>query len=170
MRLVKKLWNFILKSQKILMIFASILIVFGIACTVFLRYIAKTDLFGIEELLIICSIWLYFMGASYASYEESHISADIVNSYVKNEKLRLGINVFKGIFSLVIVTIVTYWGFQFLVWGVESEGKTPVWDVPMYVSILAVFIGFLLMFIYSVYHLVLDTKNFLKTMNTEREA
>src|SRR5690625_220481 len=159
--MLRKIWKFTLKFQKLIMIIASFLIIIGIASTVLLRYIFKMDLFGIEELIIIPSIWLYFMCASYASYEKSHISADIISSYVKNEKILLGFNIVKGILSFIIVTIVSYWSLQFLIWGVESEGKTPVWNVPMYVSILAVFIGFLLMFIYSTFHLVEDTKMFI---------
>src|SRR5690625_1100154 len=163
----KKIWDLALKFQKIVMIIASFLIIIGIAATVLLRYVVKMDLFGIEELIIIPAIWLYFMGASYASYEKSHISADIISSYVKNGKLLSFFNIIKGILSFIIVSVVSYWSFQFLIWGISSEGKTPVWEIPMYVSILAVFIGFLLMFIYSIFHLIQDTKLFFNQKNAQ---
>lgn len=166
--ILKSLWNYTLKFQKIIMIVTSLLILIGIAATIILRYVLKKDLFGIEELIILPSIWLYFMGASLASYEKSHITADLMSSYVKNEKLLLGINVLKGILSLIIVTIVSYWSLEFLIWGISSEGKTPVWDIPMYFSILAVFIGFLLMFIYSIYHLIQDTKLYLNNKKVKK--
>lgn len=147
------------------MILASFLIILGIACTVLLRYIFKMDLFGIEELIIIPSIWLYFMGASYASYEKSHISADIVSSYIKNEKTLIAISIIRGVLSCIIVSIVSYWTLQFLIWGVSSGGKTPVWNIPMYISIIAVFIGFLFMLIYSVFHLVEDIRRIVTKEN-----
>jgi len=84
MRLILK---FLLRFQKTIMIFTSLSIVFLLTASTILRYFFKTDIPGVEELLLLPIFWLYFMGGSQASYEDSHISGELLSTYVKNKKI-----------------------------------------------------------------------------------
>src|SRR5690625_1050175 len=136
------------------MFVSSILIIVALSLAVLLRYVLKIDLFGLEELLIIPIFLLYFLGASYGSYEKSHITADIMETYVKNEKVLKAIRLFTTFVSLVASSVFTYWAFQYFLWSVNKLEKTPGWHIPLFIPHGIVLIGFLLMSIYFLIHVV----------------
>ena len=49
-----------------------------------MRYFLTKNWYGSDEIILMFAFWLYFMGAAYGSYENSHIKADIVASLAKN--------------------------------------------------------------------------------------
>ncbi|HRV98656.1 MAG TPA: TRAP transporter small permease subunit, partial [Aminobacteriaceae bacterium] len=71
-------WKFLLKLQKALLVLSSCFVVLIMCVAVLLRYVFKTDLFGIEEIVVIAAFWLYFIGSSYGVYDKSHVKADII--------------------------------------------------------------------------------------------
>ena len=46
--------------------------------SVVLRYCFKQNFYGSDEVIMLFAFWLYFMGAVYGSYENSHIKADLL--------------------------------------------------------------------------------------------
>lgn len=150
----RRLWTFLLMIQKAIMIAGSLGIVIGIGLTIVFRYFLKTDLYGTEELLLIFAFWLYFMGGSYASYEKSHITADLLSTMISNRKVKLGISLFTSAATMLICLIFTYWGFDFLQWGIEKGAKTTALGIPMFVAQSSVTFGFLLMSLYSIVHFI----------------
>ncbi|PKL01653.1 MAG: hypothetical protein CVV55_08465, partial [Synergistetes bacterium HGW-Synergistetes-2] len=66
-------WKFLLKLQKALLVLSSCFVVLIMCVAVLLRYVFKTDLFGIEEIVVIAAFWLYFIGSSYGVYDKSHV-------------------------------------------------------------------------------------------------
>lgn len=55
-------WDLLLRFQRFVIIVSSLFVVASIGATVVLRYIFKTDLYGLEEIVVIFAFWLYFMG------------------------------------------------------------------------------------------------------------
>lgn len=145
--------RFSLKIQRFIMFASSILIVIGLSLTVVFRYILKMDLFGMEDLLIIPVFCLYFFGATYGSYENSHISADILDTYVKNEKILLIIRTFTNIISIVASGIFSFWAFQYFLWSYDKMESTSGWHIPLFIPHGIVMIGFILMTMYMLIHL-----------------
>src|SRR5699024_5984200 len=96
-KIAKAIWHLLLHAQRTILIVCSLLLVIGLGATVVMRYILKIDLFGLEELLVIPAFWLYFIGASFGTYEKSHISAELVSVYVKNEKVKTYIEFFTSL-------------------------------------------------------------------------
>ena len=72
-----KLWNAFLSIERILLKICCFLVFVVLIISVFMRYVFKSDLYGIEEFVAILAMWMYMLSASYASYEDSHIKADI---------------------------------------------------------------------------------------------
>ena len=72
-----KLWNAFLSIERILLKICCFLVFVVLIISVFMRYVFKSDLYGIEEFVAILAMWMYMLSASYASYEDSHITADI---------------------------------------------------------------------------------------------
>ncbi len=66
-------WKFVLWLQRALLVLSSLFVVLIMCVTVLLRYVFKSDLFGMEEIVVIAAFWLYFMGSSYGVYDQSHV-------------------------------------------------------------------------------------------------
>ncbi|HHX51592.1 MAG TPA: TRAP transporter small permease [Clostridia bacterium] len=166
-------WDALLSLQKIIVIVCSIITVIGISSAAFLRYVFRTDLYGYEEIIVIFAFWLYFIGGSYGSYERSHITAELVSVYVKNEKLKtFMIWVSSGI-TVLLSLLFTYWATDIITWGLASGAKSPVWGIPLVIPQSAILAGLVLMSFYFIVHWLDDTKRLLqqaKVKKTTREG
>lgn len=130
------------------------LVVIGLFIAVVLRYLFQIDLFGITELLLIPTFLLYFIGGAHGSYEKSHITADLVEAYIKNERIKNWITVFTSLVTLVVCIIITKWTLDYVVWSFDNGGKTSGWKIPYYIPHGTVLIGFILMTFYTIVHLI----------------
>ncbi|MCM3766273.1 TRAP transporter small permease [Neobacillus niacini] len=152
------IWTGLLRLQRTILILTSILIVLGISITAIFRYVFKVDIFGMEEIIVIFAFWLYFTGGAYGSYERSHISADIISSYVKNERTKSMIKAATSLITTVLCLIFAWWAVQFFIWSFESGGKSPTLGIPSVVPKSAICFGFILMAFYSIVHLINDIR------------
>ena len=64
------------------MFFGSMFLAIIISAAAFVRYLLGGDLYGYEEIVKLIAFWVYFMGAAYGSFNKTHVSADLVSSYV----------------------------------------------------------------------------------------
>ena len=160
MEAVKKffffIYNLLLKIERVVLVVTSLTVV-GIICTaVFMRYILHTDLFAYDELVMIAAFWLYFIGAAYGSFEDSHIKADIIQiSLAPNHPkaaAMIGL-IAKGLEVIFSITIAS-WGWSLMAWQLKFMGRTMGWGIPIIVPQGAVVIGFSLMAMYAVVHFV----------------
>lgn len=130
------------------MIVSTTFILIGLVVTVLLRYVFNTDLFGIEELIIIPSMWMYFVGASYGTYKQTHISADLINSYVRSERIKQAIQLFNSIICFAIAIVFTIWANDFVSRNIQTGATSSGWNYPLYIPQSALLIGFALMCFY----------------------
>ncbi len=157
--------NILLKLQKGILIISSLLILLGLFITVTLRYVLKMDLFGIEELLLIPIFLLYFIGAAYGSYEKSHITADLLDSYIKNKKFKLWNGLITSLITVLVCLIITYWNTEYFIWSFNQGAKTSGWGIPLFIPHGTVLMGFILMSFYSLIHLYRQTRLIIEEMN-----
>src|SRR5659263_290848 len=152
----KSLWNGLLCLQRWIMIVTSIFMVVIVFASVVIRYIFKSDLYGIEEIVTMVAFWLYFIGSSYGSYEKTQISADLITNCLKKEKHKQLLNIIKLIISLVILTIVLFWAFQFILFSIKMDPRSAIYRFPMIVPQSSILIGFILMTFYTIVYLYED--------------
>lgn len=142
---------------------------------VFVQVLLRTfnfPLMGIEELLILPTIWLYMMGAANASEERSHISVDILEVFLKNETVLTISSFVKNIVSFFIGIILTYWMFNYISYSFTVWKLTPLLSLPVFFLESALFVGVLLMTLYTLADLVVSvktTKNYFKNTNRKGE-
>lgn len=150
-----RIWKFMEKLMKWLLIICGALLVIVIAIAVFKRYIMKSTLFGSEEILALLAIWLYWIGGAYGSYEDSHISADMTNLLIRNDRVR---HVYQGIIrglTMVITGIFAYWSiFHYGLRNLAAGTRTTGLRIPLITSRIALTLAFCLMFFYAIYHFV----------------
>jgi TRAP-type C4-dicarboxylate transport system permease small subunit len=154
-----KAWKIILKVEEFIIILMSLLLMLTVVLGVSLRYLFRVDLYGIEEFLVIFALWLYFVGATYGSYKKSHISAEIVVVFLKNQKLVKLFNILRLFISTLTAAVFTFWGFNYTLWGLQKMARSIGWRIPLIISQIPIFIGLLLMCMYFFVRLVKLIKN-----------
>ena len=144
--------KYLIKTQKAIVFFSSIIVVLFLCLSVFFRYILKVDFFGIEELIIIPVFLLYFIGASLGSYENSHIGADILETFIKSKKVMNWIKLLTLSITSIVSFMFTLWAWEYFLFSVNSMEKTPGWQIPLLFPNGIVLIGFILMTLFSLIH------------------
>src|SRR5699024_1388918 len=104
---------------------------------------------GIEELLILPTIWVYMIGSANASEERNHISVDILEVFLSNKTILTIFSVIRTFVSLTIGIVLTYWLFGFFNRSLMLWKLSPLISIPMFFVESALFIGVLLMTIYT---------------------
>jgi TRAP-type C4-dicarboxylate transport system permease small subunit len=116
---------------------------------VFLRYVVKKPLMGIEEILIFPTVWLFFLGSANASLERGQITASVIEMFLKSPKLIKIYKIMVAVFSLIIDCWLTYGAYKYFQHLIRVNKLSGTLYIPLVYGESAVFIGFLLMGIYT---------------------
>ena len=140
-------------QEKIILVLLAAIPLLVVAQVV-LRYVFNAPLMGIEEILLFPAVWLYFLGGSAASKERNHIDCGILVLYIKKERslalfriVRMGLSVLVGCWT-------TYWAFWFFSYSLSRWKLSDLLYLPMFLGESAIFIGLLLMTIFSLIELI----------------
>lgn len=131
-------------------------IVLAMLATVLLRYVFKTNLFGIEEIILTVAMWFYFLGGANGSMEDSQISADIVSVFIKSEKVRRWLSLFTRVIEIVVLVFFIVMTVRLLAINFVRYPTTQGLKIPFVVPQMAILVGFVLMLLYSLGHFVDD--------------
>ena len=161
----KTIGNLLLAAERLIMNISSVLIVLTIVFAVVVRYFFHANLYGYEEIVTIFAFWMYFMGGAYGSAKGTHISADLVNAYLPDGKLKQFMCVLRGTITTGVSALFTWYGFDFFLFGFLGPlgtgvaiPCTPVWRLPMWISYASISLGFILMTLYFSIDLYRDIK------------
>lgn len=147
-------WAGLLRFQRWVMFLSCAAIIIGLFAEVVCRYILKTSIFGMNELVLIPAIWMYFIGASYAAHQGSHISANVLQVYLRSERAKAVLRLAIAIISIVLGVIFTYWASFYVLDSVRRGATTSIFDLPLVIPQSAVVVGFVLMVLYTSVDLV----------------
>lgn len=133
----------------------SVALILIIGASAGMRYILKLDMYGYEEWIKIFAFWLYFIGAGFGAYAGTHVSADLVQSYLPSGGLKNFIIFIRTVITLGITLLFTWYGWDFF-WfaflGPLGTGiaipKTVAWRIPLWTAYLAIFLGLFFMAYY----------------------
>lgn len=129
--LVDKIMNSIMKPAVIVL---SLLVAGMLALGIFTRIIVGSPMFGLEELVLICVMWLYMIGATLASRDRAHLSADFIQVLTKNEKTIAFTHLIASLVSLAMAVLFVTWSYDLFVWALAKKQTTPVFSLPWYIS------------------------------------
>lgn len=136
------------------LITASLLAAGIVTAGVIMRYVLHLNFFGQEEILTVVAMWLYWVGGIYGSYTNTHIRADLADTFIKSWKAKKILNIIVMLISIGVIGVFTYWGYSYTVWIANLDGLSAGLKIPLIISKVTMFIGFVFMGIYSVYHLI----------------
>lgn len=155
-------WKTLRALVKFVMILCSAASTACIIYAVILRYIFKSNFYGSDEVILMFAFWLYFTGAVYGSYENSHIKADLINVYVKNIRTKDFINLIAQAIMTAVNLILVIWAWDYFMWGLEKMPLSTGLKIPLVIPQSAVFFGLLLMMFY---HIVYFVRNIYRYVN-----
>lgn len=151
-------WKILLKIQETILIVCTIACVLILCAEVVLRYVFQSDLFGYEEILVIFSMWMYFLGASYAMYQKTHINADMVSLFLqKRQKALSYVKILVSLITTIIAIVLVAWASKFFVWAITKNGTSTSLRIPLLYSQSALLIGYILIAFYSLFYTIEDT-------------
>jgi len=128
----------------------NIIAIVGLCCTqIFLRYILRMPLLGIEELCYFPTIWLYLGAAMKASSEKGQLVARVLEIFIKKQRTVYRLRSVAAVVSSMILCWLTYWGYDFLKYSLRMEKMTDSLFIPWLYIEMAPFIAFAAMLFYS---------------------
>ncbi len=143
----------------------SILLTLIICTVTFFRYIIQGDLYGYEEWVKLFAFWLYFSGAAVGAYNRTHVSADLVNAYLRKGFLKNFIIFLKNVVTVGVCLLFTWYGYKFFIFGYLGPlgtgiaiPKTTVWRIGFWVGYLPVFLGLAFMSFYFIRDLIFSIR------------
>ncbi|MDR1885168.1 MAG: TRAP transporter small permease subunit [Synergistaceae bacterium] len=116
---------------------------------VFMRYVLKSPLMGIEELLLFPAIWTYMLGGANASIERTHIECGIMTLYIKRPLTKSLFNLGKYAISAGICSWLLYWAYWYFEYAMRVKKTSAILHIPMVIAQSSLFICLLLMLIYA---------------------
>lgn len=120
---------------------------------VVMRYIFHEDFFGYEEILMNVILWMYYLGAAYATYNETHIKGDVMSFVFKTGKQKKFYNLSMVIISIIIMAFWVVWGFQYASWNIHSGGTSSALHIPLWIGQISIYIGILGLFFFAILNL-----------------
>lgn len=147
-------WRLLVTLERFILVAVSVLAVICVVATVIMRYLLKSDLYGVEEIILLLAMWLYFIGGAYGGYEGRHITADVLATHLKSRQALKALNLVVAVISVFCSLVLAKWGIEYLRFALKINAKTISLHLPVFLSQLPVGLCFILSFIYSIYHLV----------------
>ncbi len=161
------LWKALIVVQKAIMVVTGLATMFIVSSAMLLRWLFNTDFKGYEEILVMFAFWLYMIGASYGSYQKNQITADILDIYLKEGRVKSVIHVFRSLLTLILSSVFTFWAFQFVSWGFSMKTKTPVWRLPMVWGQSSLLVGLILVTFYNIIYFYDDIVNAIRVFKNK---
>jgi len=118
------------------------------------------DFRGYEEFLVAFAIWLYMFGTANGSFEQSHITADLLRILMKEGLKKDIIGLIRNILTLVLGFLFLTWAIELVQWTIIMGTKTPTWRIPMTVSQSAMLFGLAVATFYNSVYLYNEIKGF----------
>ncbi|MBD9195621.1 MAG: TRAP transporter small permease [Clostridiales bacterium] len=133
---------------------SGVIILLAMVAQVILRYVLKMNLFGMDEIILCFVFWFYFFGGVNGSREDSQIRADVVTMAIKNKKVVWGLRIVTRAIELIATGFLIYLSIGLFITNCERMPTTQGLKIPYIVPQFAIVVGFILMFMYNLGHLL----------------
>lgn len=141
------------KIQDIINFFCLASLVFLVILQILLRYVFKLPLLGIEEMMMYPTIWLFMMGGASASLKNEHIECGMLDSLMLSKNVTNIINLVKHTASVIVSGMLCFYTFPMAQYSLKLWKTSGTLYIPMFYAEVSIFIGIVLMFLYSLFHL-----------------
>ena len=171
MSLLRRINNQFIAFSKYFFVVVSILICVLILANAIMRYIFQSEIYGINDVILLCAMWFYFIGCAVATYSDEHITADLIHTSLKSERARCLHDIIRMTLCLVLYVVATSWVYKHFGFTVEKGQTTSMLKIPVYCSTAALAFSFTLSVIYTACNLIVKISDYrkLRRQGEERE-
>lgn len=134
------------------------LVALGQFVQVITRYVLEIPVMGLEESLLYPTLWLYMMGAVNASRENTHIRANVLEIFLSTERQHQVLAVIGEVISLIVGIWLTTWAWDFTKYSMRVWRESPTLYLPTFYVDVALFVGMVLMMIFTAWHLLMHLR------------
>lgn len=147
---INKVWMMIAGSAMncILLI---ILVLFAI--TIIMRQVFGTNFFGQEEIVTTLAVWIYFIGAAFGTYDDVHVSGDLIKTLMKTRRSKAIQRIYCFTFNTIIAFAFTYLDIVWIQFQLKLNPLTDALRFPKMWMYLSSTVGFVFISIYFFMHL-----------------
>jgi len=145
-----------LAIKNFIIVVASLIMAVTFGFVVVARYGFSADLFAYEEWLMVICFWMFFMASAMGTYDKSHVNADLLGFVIKDPRKLWLRNVIIEIIEVLVTFAIIYWAWLMIA---DEISYYPNWQttialqIPFLVPRIGIFLGFILMAVYSILHL-----------------
>ncbi|MAC45977.1 TRAP transporter small permease [Oceanospirillum beijerinckii] len=125
------------------------------------RYVFEMPVMGLEEAALIPTIWLYILGSVNASREDTQIRANVLEIFLSTDRARLILHIISEVISIAISCWLTYWAWKYFNYAMRVGKESPTLYIPTIVYESALFLGLVLMTLFTLWHLVRNVQSLL---------
>lgn len=86
-----------------------------------LRYVFHRPLLSMEELIVIPSLGLYFLGSIWATRNEAHMNARLLEIFFKSDRSIATIRAISAFGGIIISLWLSYWGWEMLKYSLRVK-------------------------------------------------
>ena len=155
-------WKVLKGLVEWLMIICSVCCSGVIIISTIMRYCLDKNWYGSDEIILMFAFWLYFAGAIYGSYENSHIKADIIASLVKNIRVKDTISLIAQVVLVVVNAVLITWAVPYLTDAIARMPRTTALKIPLFIPRIAILVGLVMMEFYHIYYLIKNAVNYFR--------
>jgi len=144
----------LVRFQKLFLFYLFAILVLAMLLELLVRFFLKQSIFGLSDFIGFTSVWLYAIGASFASYERNHIKAEFINVFVKSIRIRNLARFVSAAISTGMSAVFTKWSWDLCVYSVSVGEVTQAYPVPKVIFQSSFFFGGILMVIYFLWEAI----------------
>jgi TRAP-type C4-dicarboxylate transport system permease small subunit len=134
------------------------------------RYVLEIPVMGLEESLLYPTLWLYMLGAVNASRENTHIRANVLEIFLSTERQHQVLAIIGEVISLAVGLWLTSWAWDFWKYSQRVWRESPTLYLPTFYVDAALFIGMVLMMVFTAWHLILHIRALFTPATPEKET
>ena len=166
-KFINKIFDGLYKIQTAIAVFSIFILTVLILLQVFLRYVLKAPLMGIEELELFPIIWMYLCGGAMASYEKTHIQCGIAEVVTTDKKVLDRVGLVRDLVTFVISVVICYWVYGYFAYCQRIWKLSGVLHLPLFLAEGAVFLGLVSMALFALRDLVEAMRSMKKVVGGE---
>ncbi len=170
MRVLNTIDSLFEKLNQYIMIITGVAVTSLILAGAIMRYVLHINFYGQEEIVLLVGFWMYFIGSISAAREKTHLNADMLSLFTKNQKILDGFAIFRDVLSLLICLLAAKWCLAYFGWSFPKNPKTSVYKIPLYIQKIPMILACLIWTLYLIRDCVrgwLRFRNDLRTENAE---
>ena len=147
------LWKGLVGAQRVIIMvsLAAVTLIISGAC---ILRIFGINFVGFEELATVAVFWLYMIGSSHGSYEQSQITADIMEVLLPESLGKNIMRLVKWIALFILGCVFAYWAFGLVMWSLQTNARSSYFRIPIGAGQIAILIGLIISCFYNLVYMI----------------